>query len=168
MRQKRPCPHAGTDPMHSRGSLGVERKIEHRLFLLSVWCKGIAGLVETIGGVVLFCIPRAALKALVIFLTAPRTGGRSNGSRCNPSPASRSRAWGRYETIRERLSSRARSHQAFPSRRSIAGKVVVVSPIAMVPCRVHSLPVLSFHLHAFDLARAVDRFGLNRGVLDLA
>ena len=57
--------------MDSRWSLGVERKIEHRLFLLSVWCKGIAGLVETIGGVVLFCIPRAALKALVIFLTAP-------------------------------------------------------------------------------------------------
>ena len=57
--------------MDSRGSLGVERKIEHRLFLLSVWCKGIAGLVETIGGVLLFCIPRTALKALVIFLTAP-------------------------------------------------------------------------------------------------
>lgn len=57
--------------MHSHGSRGLERKIEHRLFLLSVWCKGVAGLVETIGGVVLFCIPRAALKALVIFLTAP-------------------------------------------------------------------------------------------------
>lgn len=47
------------------------RKIEHRLFLLSVWSKGIAGLVETIGGLILLCIPKAGLNALVIFLTAP-------------------------------------------------------------------------------------------------
>jgi uncharacterized membrane protein len=36
--------------MPSRDSVGLERKIEHRLFLLSVWSKGIAGLLETIGG----------------------------------------------------------------------------------------------------------------------
>jgi uncharacterized membrane protein len=39
--------------MPSRDSVGLERKIEHRLFLLSVWSKGIAGLLETIGGVIL-------------------------------------------------------------------------------------------------------------------
>src|SRR6267143_259524 len=57
--------------MSSRGSVGLERKIEHRLFLLSVWTKGIAGLVETIGGLLLFFVPKSGLNALVIFLTAP-------------------------------------------------------------------------------------------------
>jgi uncharacterized membrane protein len=49
----------------------ARRKIEHRLFLLSVWTKGIAGLIETIGGLLLLFIPQSGLKALVIFLTAP-------------------------------------------------------------------------------------------------
>jgi uncharacterized membrane protein len=57
--------------MASRDSPGVERKIEHRLFLLSVWSKGIAGLIETIGGVLLLWMPQAGLKAFVMFLTAP-------------------------------------------------------------------------------------------------
>lgn len=57
--------------MSSHVSAGVERKIEHTLFLLSVWSKGIAGLVETIGGLLLLVIPQARLNALVIFLTAP-------------------------------------------------------------------------------------------------
>jgi len=57
--------------MDSRNQAGIERKIEHGLFLLSVWSKGIAGLVETFGGIVLFCIPQARLNAFVIFLTAP-------------------------------------------------------------------------------------------------
>src|SRR6266853_6468535 len=57
--------------MPSRASVEVERKIEHRLFLLSVWCKGIAGLVETIGGLLLLLIPHTGLNALVIALTAP-------------------------------------------------------------------------------------------------
>jgi uncharacterized membrane protein len=52
-------------------SVGIERKIEHRLFLLSVWSKGIAGLIETIGGLLLLYIPQARLNAFVIFLTAP-------------------------------------------------------------------------------------------------
>src|SRR6266481_1194514 len=52
-------------------SVGIERKIEHRLFLLSVWSKGVAGLIETIGGLLLLCIPQARLNAFVIFLTAP-------------------------------------------------------------------------------------------------
>jgi uncharacterized membrane protein len=57
--------------MRSRDSVGLERKIEHRLFLLSVWSKGIAGLLETIGGVILLLIPQSGLNAFVIFLTAP-------------------------------------------------------------------------------------------------
>jgi uncharacterized membrane protein len=57
--------------MDSRNSAGVERKIEHRLFLLSVWTKGIAGLIETIGGLLLLFIPKSGLSAFVIFLTAP-------------------------------------------------------------------------------------------------
>src|SRR6266403_5962691 len=57
--------------MPSPGSAGLERKIEHRLFLLSVWTKGIAGLLETIGGLLLLFIPASGLNAFVIFLTAP-------------------------------------------------------------------------------------------------
>lgn len=57
--------------MSSHASADVERKIEHTLFLVSVWSKGIAGLVETIGGLLLLVIPQAKLNALVIFLTAP-------------------------------------------------------------------------------------------------
>ena len=155
--------------MDSRNSAGIERKIEHRLFLLSVWSKGIAGLAETIGGLLLLGVPQAGLNALVIALTAPELAeDPTDRVASKPSSASRSRACGRYETIRQRLSSRARSHQAFPGRGAIAGKVVGVSAVALVPCRVHRLPVLSFHLHAFDLARAVDGFGFDRGVLDLA
>src|SRR5260370_19880122 len=57
--------------MDSRSSAGMERKIEHRLFLLSVWSKGIAGLVEAIGGLLLLFIPQTGLNAFVIALTAP-------------------------------------------------------------------------------------------------
>ena len=57
--------------MDSCDSAGIERKIEHALFLLSVWSKGIAGVVETIGGLLLLFIPQAGLNAFVIALTAP-------------------------------------------------------------------------------------------------
>src|SRR6266478_2117036 len=57
--------------MPSPDSVGLERKIEHRLFLLSVWTKGIAGLLETIAGLLLLFIPKSGLNAFVIFLTAP-------------------------------------------------------------------------------------------------
>ena len=57
--------------MVSRSSTGIERKIEHGLFLLSVWSKGIAGLVETISGLLLLWVPQAGLKAFVVALTAP-------------------------------------------------------------------------------------------------
>ncbi len=57
--------------MSPRTSSGVERKIEHAFFLLSVWIKGLAGVVETIGGLLLVFIPRTQLNALVVFLTAP-------------------------------------------------------------------------------------------------
>src|SRR5229473_2740198 len=57
--------------MPSRNSVGVERKIEHTLFLLSVWTKGIAGFLETIAGLLLLFIPKSGLNAFVILLTAP-------------------------------------------------------------------------------------------------
>jgi len=151
--------------MDSRNSVGVERKIEHRLFLLSVWSKGIAGLFETIGGLLLLFIPQTGLNALVIFLTAPELAE-------DPTD--------RVATLLQRLVHElAADTKLFVSayllvhgliKLFLVGgwKVVVVSAIALVPCRVHCLSVLSFHLHAFDLARAVDGFGFNRGVLDLA
>ena len=57
--------------MSPHASIGVERKIEHVFFLLSVWSKGFAGLLETIGGLLLLLIPHTRLNALVVFLTAP-------------------------------------------------------------------------------------------------
>jgi len=57
--------------MSSHPSIGVERKIEHTFFLLSVWSKGVAGFLETIGGLLLLFIPYTGLNALVVFLTAP-------------------------------------------------------------------------------------------------
>src|SRR5207244_4670086 len=57
--------------MSSHASTGIERKIEHAFFLLSVWSKGVAGLLETIGGLLLLFIPHTGLNALVVFLTAP-------------------------------------------------------------------------------------------------
>jgi uncharacterized membrane protein len=57
--------------MSSHASIGIERKIEHTFFLLSVWSKGVAGLLETIGGLLLLFIPHGGLNALVVFLTAP-------------------------------------------------------------------------------------------------
>src|SRR5947209_13215681 len=57
--------------MSSHASIGAERKIEHTFFLLSVWSKGLAGLLETIGGLLLLLIPHTGLNALVVFLTAP-------------------------------------------------------------------------------------------------
>ena len=57
--------------MSSHASIGGERKIEHTFFLLSVWSKGVAGLLETIGGLLLLFIPHTGLNALVVFLTAP-------------------------------------------------------------------------------------------------
>jgi uncharacterized membrane protein len=53
--------------MRSRGFAGVERKIEHTLFFVSVWSKGIAGFIETIAGLLLLVIPQARLNAFVIF-----------------------------------------------------------------------------------------------------
>src|SRR5438132_12151780 len=57
--------------MASHASIGAERKIEHTFFLVSGWSKGVAGLLETIGGLLLVFIPHARLTALVVFLTAP-------------------------------------------------------------------------------------------------
>ena len=57
--------------MSSHASIGAERKIEHTFFLLSVWSKGVAGLLETTGGLLLLFIPHTGLNALVVFLTAP-------------------------------------------------------------------------------------------------
>lgn len=48
-----------------------ERKVEHTLFLFSVWVKGVAGLAETIGGLLVLLITQKVLDSFVFFLTAP-------------------------------------------------------------------------------------------------
>jgi uncharacterized membrane protein len=54
-----------------------KRKIEHTLFLLSVWIKGLAGVVETIGGFLVFFISQKLLDSFVLFLAAPELAGDS-------------------------------------------------------------------------------------------
>lgn len=48
-----------------------ERKVEHTLFLFSVWIKGVAGLAETIGGLLVLFVTQKLLDSFVLFLTAP-------------------------------------------------------------------------------------------------
>ena len=43
----------------------------HELFLISVWIKGGAGLLETLAGVPFFFVAPEAIERLVVFLTAP-------------------------------------------------------------------------------------------------
>ena len=43
----------------------------HRLFLISVWIKGAAGLLETIAGVPFFFVTRKSVQAFVMLPTAP-------------------------------------------------------------------------------------------------
>jgi uncharacterized membrane protein len=49
----------------------VKKNILHRLFLTSVWIKGVAGLLETAAGFLLLVGSLRAFNQLVIFLTAP-------------------------------------------------------------------------------------------------
>lgn len=49
----------------------IPQKTLHRLFLISVWIKGVAGVLETFAGVVVFFVTRGGLEELVIFITAP-------------------------------------------------------------------------------------------------
>lgn len=46
-------------------------KILHRLFLLSAWIKGGAGILETLAGVPFFFIAPTTIEAFVVSLTAP-------------------------------------------------------------------------------------------------
>jgi uncharacterized membrane protein len=48
-----------------------KRKVEHTLFLFSVWIKGLAGVVETIGGVLVLFVTRNLLDSFILFLAAP-------------------------------------------------------------------------------------------------
>jgi uncharacterized membrane protein len=49
----------------------TREKILHRSFLISVWLKGGAGLLETLAGIPLFFVTPKAMEALVVWLTAP-------------------------------------------------------------------------------------------------
>ena len=52
-------------------SVVSHQKTLHRLFLIGVWIKGVAGLLETIAGILCFFITPRILKSLVVSLTAP-------------------------------------------------------------------------------------------------
>jgi uncharacterized membrane protein len=48
-----------------------KRKVEHALFLISVWIKGLAGVIETTGGVLVLFVTRDLLDSFILRLTAP-------------------------------------------------------------------------------------------------
>ena len=48
-----------------------KRKIEHTFFHISVWIKGLAGVVETIGGFLVLFVTQKLLDSFILFLTAP-------------------------------------------------------------------------------------------------
>jgi hypothetical protein len=153
--------------MPSRDSVGLERKIEHRLFLLSVWSKGIAGLLETIGGVILLLIPQSGLNAFVIFLTAPELA-EDPSDRVATLLQHRSRTWSRYETFRQQLSNCSWPYQSFPSRRAVRRSALVIFSVALVLGRFHRLPNLSFSLHSLALANCTEYCRSDRRLSDLA
>jgi len=47
------------------------QKTFHKLFQISVWIKGVAGLLETIAGILCFFITPKAVQSFVVLLTAP-------------------------------------------------------------------------------------------------
>jgi len=52
-------------------STAAGEKTLHRLFLISVWLKGGAGLLETLAGIPFFFVAPKAIERFVVFLTAP-------------------------------------------------------------------------------------------------
>src|SRR5919108_3972258 len=49
----------------------TSEKTLHRLFLISVWLKGAAGLLETVAGIPFFFVNPRSVETLVVWLTAP-------------------------------------------------------------------------------------------------
>src|SRR5258708_20010151 len=43
----------------------------HQLFLISIWIKGISGILETLAGIIAAFVEPRALETVVMFLTAP-------------------------------------------------------------------------------------------------
>ena len=52
-------------------TITIHEKTLHRWFLVSVWLKGVAGLLETIAGILCVFITPGVLNVLVVSLTAP-------------------------------------------------------------------------------------------------
>ena len=121
-----------------RGSLCDDhRESVRRLFLISVWIKGTAGLLETIVGVPFFFITPRAIEAFVVLLTAPELSEDPNRLDCHYPQSCSPALFCGYRAIHRRLSCHSRSHQDFPRGRSIAGEIVGLPDIALVPCRMH-------------------------------
>jgi len=154
--------------MSSHASTGIERKIEHAFFLLSVWSKGVAGLLETIGGLLLLFIPHTGLNALVVFLTAPELAE-------DPTD--------RIATLLQRMVHelsadtklfasgyliRSRHHQSFPGRGAVEATALVISGFALVPGRLHRLSSISLFFHSLALDDRAYDCRSSRRVLNLA
>src|SRR5260370_32815149 len=116
-------------------------KTLHRLFLISTWIKGAAGVLETLAGVAFFFIATKALETFVVLLTAPELAEDPN------------------DWIAIHL---ARAVHQFSSDTAFFAGAALVSDC------LHCLPMLSLRLHPFHLASPTNDCRSNRGLLDLA
>jgi Predicted membrane protein (DUF2127) len=146
----------------------IREKTLHRLFLISVWLKGGAGLLETLAGApFLFVTPRA-IEDFVVLLTAPELSEDPNDCiattirrAVHHFSADTALFAGAYLVIHGLI-------KIFFGRRSLAGKIVGIPDLALVSGRVHRLPMLSVHVHPLDLAYSTNGSRCDRGVFDLA
>lgn len=102
----------------------TREKTLHRLFLISVWIKGGAGLLETLAGIPFFFVTPRVIEDFVVLLTAPELSEDPNRLDCHYHPPCCSALFCGYRAICRRLSYHSRPDQDFFSRRSLAGKIV--------------------------------------------
>lgn len=66
-----PCPVNPENPMTEPTTHLGEKRALHRLFLLTVWIKGVVGLLQVLGGGVLLFVSQSRLISIAVLLTRP-------------------------------------------------------------------------------------------------
>jgi hypothetical protein len=146
----------------------IREKTLHRLFLISVWIKGGCRSVGDHRGSSFFLRRPEGHRTLCRLTNSAGVVRRSQRlDRYYSQPWSPALDC-RYRAICRCLSCHSRSHQDFPGRWPLSRKIVGIPDVALVSRRVHRLPMLSLHVHAFDLACPVSDSRRDRGVFDLA
>ena len=134
-----------------------KRKVEHTLFLFSVWIKGLAGVVETIGGLMVLFVTQKLARLLRSLSYRPGISRRFRGLGCELSKQRSSTLFRGHQIFCQCLFDRSRPDQDFPGSGPAATATVGISIVALVSRCVHRLSVLSLYAHTFDMACAADR-----------